>query len=91
MVDGRSIGNVDIDNTEKPRNLAIHTVRRYLFWTDVGVQQAVFRARLDGSERITLASKLEGVGALTVDHETNLIFYAHGKRIDVMDLNGKSR
>lgn len=66
-------------------------MKRLLFWTDVGSQQAIIRARVDGSERIVLASKLEGVTALAIDPYLDLVFYAHGKRIDSMDLNGNHR
>lgn len=86
-----SIGIVDTGDSKKPRSIAIHTVKRLLFWSDSGLQQAIFRSRLDGSNRTTLASKLEGVTALSVDPVLNLIFYAHGKRIDIMDLNGKNK
>jgi low density lipoprotein receptor-related protein 5/6 len=89
-LDGYAIGVVDTGDSEKPRSLAIHTLRRLIFWTDVE-QQAVFRSRLDGSERITLVHNLEGATAISVDPVQNLVFYAHGKRIDIVDINGKNK
>lgn len=85
------MGVIDKGDSEKPRSLAVHPIKRLLFWTDVGSQQAIFRAKMDGSERIQLAYKLEGVTALAVDPFLDLVFYAHDKRIDVMDINGKNK
>lgn len=89
MIDGSSIGNVETGDFAKPRSIAIHTIKRLLFWTDAGSEQAIYRSRLDGSDRVMLAAKLEGVTALCIDPQLNLVFYAHGKRIDAIDLNGK--
>lgn len=74
-----------------PRSIAIDTIKRLLFWTDSGSEQAIYRSRLDGSDRVKLISKLEGVTALCIDPQLSLVFYAHGKRIDVTDFNGKSK
>ncbi|XP_052873130.1 low-density lipoprotein receptor-related protein 6 [Anopheles cruzii] len=84
-----SIGNVDIGRTEKPRSLALHPMKRLLFWTDVGTAQSITRAKLDGSQRVELITKLEGIQALALDPQLNRLFYAHGKRIDTMDINGQ--
>ncbi|XP_052903013.1 low-density lipoprotein receptor-related protein 6 [Anopheles moucheti] len=84
-----SIGNVDIGRTEKPRSLALHAMKRLLFWTDVGSAQSITRAKLDGSQRVELITKLEGIQALALDPQLNRLFYAHGKRIDTMDINGQ--
>uniref|UniRef100_A0A182YL08 EGF-like domain-containing protein n=1 Tax=Anopheles stephensi TaxID=30069 RepID=A0A182YL08_ANOST len=85
----KSIGNVDIGRTEKPRSLALHPMKRLLFWTDVGSAQSITRAKLDGSQRVELITKLEGIQALALDPQLNRLFYAHGKRIDTMDINGQ--
>lgn len=89
--DGDSIGVIDTGDSEKPRNIAVHAMRRLLFWTDVGSQQAIIRSRIDGAERVVLAFKLEGVTALAVDQQNDMVYYAHGKRIDSMDINGKNK
>lgn len=82
---------VDIGDSEKPRSIAVHPMKRLLFWTDVGSQQAIFRSRLDGADRMTLASKLDGVAAIAVDPQLDLVFLAYGKQIDVMDLTGQNK
>lgn len=57
----------------------------------MGSKQAIIRSRIDGAERVVLAFKLEGVTALAVDQQIDMIYYAHGKRIDSMDINGKNK
>ncbi|KAH8340133.1 hypothetical protein KR067_010390 [Drosophila pandora] len=88
---GESVGVIDTGDSEKPRNIAVHAMKRLLFWTDVGSHQAIIRARVDGNERMELAYKLEGVTALALDQQSDMIYYAHGKRIDVIDINGKNK
>lgn len=82
---------MDIGDSEKPRSVAVHPMRRLLFWTDVGQQQAIFRARLDGADRFTLASKLDGVTAMAIDPQYDLVFFAHGKCIDVIGIDGQNK
>lgn len=90
-LDGYPLGVVDTSDSEKPRSIAVHAVKRLLFWTDVGSQQAVIRARMDGSEAVVLANKLEGIMTLAVDPVANLLFFAHGKRIESIDIHGENR
>lgn len=91
LEDYTPIGVVDTGNSEKPRSIAVHPIRRLLFWTDVGSQQAVIRARMDGSSSMILASKLEGVTSLALDPISNLVFFSHGRKIEFIDINGKNR
>lgn len=87
-----SVDTIDIGNTEKPRSIALHPVKRLIFWTDVGMQPAIYRARMDGAERRALATKLDGITALAIDTTRDLIYFAlESKVIDVMDINGKNR
>lgn len=69
----------------------MHPTKRLLFWTDFGSQQAVIRAKMDGSNSLVLANKLEGVSSLAVDPISNLVFFSHGGRIESVDINGKNR
>ncbi|EDW38815.1 GL13751 [Drosophila persimilis] len=66
---GESVGVNDTGDSEKPRNIAVHAMKRLLFWTDVSSHQAIIRARFEGSERVELAYKLEGVTALALDQQ----------------------
>lgn len=86
-----NVGTIDIGESEKPRSIAVHSIKRLLFWTDVGSQQAIYRSRIDGAERILLAHHLDGITAITVDPLLDLIFFAMEKSIDYMDINGKNR
>lgn len=65
-------------------------MKRYLFWTDYE-QQAIFRAKLDGSLRIMVISQLAGVSAVAVDPQANMVFYADGKRIERIDYDGNNK
>lgn len=86
-----SVGIVDTGISEKPRSIAVHPIRRFLFWTDVGSQQAVIGARMDGSNSFVLANKLEGVTSLALDPISNVLFFAHGKKIEFIDIYGRNR
>lgn len=90
-MDGYAIGNINTTDLEKPRSIAVHPMKRLLFWTDVGAQQAVFRSRIDGANRVLLRSKLDGVAALAVDPQLDLVFFAYGTRIDVIDIHGRNK
>jgi len=90
-LDGYAIGTVDTGNSEKPRSIAVHPTKRLLFWTDVGSRQAVIRAKMDGSSSMVLAIQLEGVTSLAVDPISNLVYFAHGRKIEYMDISGKNR
>lgn len=46
---------------------------------------------MDGSESMVLAIQLEGVTSLAVDPISNMVYFAHGKKIEVLDINGKNR
>lgn len=90
-LDGLELGVVDIGDSEKPRSIAVHSMKRLLFWTDVGSQQSIYRSRIDGADRLTLAIKLDGIAAIAVDQDLDLLFFAYNKRIDVMDLDGRNK
>lgn len=90
-LDGVELGVVDIGDSEKPRSIAVHSMKRLLFWTDVGSQQSIYRSRIDGADRLTLAFKLDGIAAIAIDQDLDLLFFAYNKRIDVMDIDGRNR
>lgn len=84
------MGTIDTGDQQVPRNLAIDSLDRFLFWTDYG-QQAIFRARIDGAQRIMLVNKLSGVNALTIDSQMKIVFYADGESIERMDYSGGNK
>lgn len=57
----------------------------------MGSRQAVIRAKMDGSISMVLAIQLEGVTSLAVDPISNLVYFAHGRKIEYMDISGKNR
>lgn len=46
---------------------------------------------MDGSSSLVLANKLEGVTSLAIDPISNLVFFAHGRKIEFIDISGKNR
>lgn len=90
-LDGADIGSVNISSLEKPRSIAVHAMKRLLFWTDIGRQQSISCARIDGAEHVILAYNLSGLSAIAVDQQLNLLFFAFNQQIDVMDIDGRNR
>lgn len=90
-MDGAEIGAVAISNLEKPRSIAVHSMKRLLFWTDIGRQQSINCARIDGSEHTILAYNLSTLSAIALDQQMGLLFFAYNQRIDVMDIDGRNR
>lgn len=81
---------MNISDSEQPRSIAVHSTKRLLFWTDIGIQQSINRARIDGMDRVILAYNLTGIVAIAVDQHLDLLFFAYHQRIDVMDLDGRN-
>jgi low density lipoprotein receptor-related protein 5/6 len=46
---------------------------------------------MDGSNSMVLAIQLEGVTSLAIDPISNLVYFAHGRKIEYMDISGKNR
>lgn len=88
--DMRYVGTVNTGDSMKPRHLVVHPFKRMLFWTD-RQGQTLYRARLDGDNRITMIDHLNNVTAITIDYQNDLVFIAHGKRIDSIDINGQNK
>lgn len=88
---GSTLGVVVKGEGEKPRNIAIHSPQRQLFWTDVG-KKRVLRSKLDGKERYVIAESLpEQPTGLAIDITTNIIYWAYGRQIDCSDFSGRNR
>lgn len=88
---GSMLGIVVKGDGEKPRNIAIHSQQRLLFWTDVGKKIRVMQSKMDGKERVVIATDLDQPTGLAVDTEANIVYWAHGKLIECADFMGKNR
>ncbi|XP_033324031.1 low-density lipoprotein receptor-related protein 6 [Megalopta genalis] len=88
---GSALGIVVKGDGEKPRNIAIHSEKRLLFWTDVGRKMRVMRSKMDGKERVVIATDLEQPTSIAVDAVFNVIYWAHGNRIECADFDGNDR
>ncbi|XP_066593822.1 low-density lipoprotein receptor-related protein 6 isoform X2 [Prorops nasuta] len=85
------LGVVVKEDGEKPRNIAIHSERRLLFWIDAGIKMRVMMSKMDGKDRTTIASNLEQPTSLTVDTVSNVVYWAHSKVIEFSSFNGSNR
>lgn len=85
------LGIVVRGDGEKPRHLAVHAQQRLLFWTDVGKKPRVMMSKMDGNERVVIATELQLPISLTVDTEANVVYWAHGKLIEYADFMGNNR
>lgn len=69
-------------------------VCRMIFWTDVGVPVAVWRAGLDGEQRtVLIGSGLISPCGITVDHSTHTLYWSDisAGRIEAAGLDGSRR
>jgi len=89
---GSALGVVVKGDGEKPRNIAIHSRQRLLFWTDVSKKMRVMRSKMDGKDRHVIAGDLpEQLTSLTVDVMTSTIYWAYGIQIEYSDFLGGNR
>lgn len=88
---GSALGVVVKGEGEKPRNIAVHPEKRLLFWTDIGGKMKVMQSAMDGKDRVTIATDLDQLSSLAVDTVSNLIFWAHGRQIEVASIGGLHR
>ncbi|XP_003704485.2 low-density lipoprotein receptor-related protein 6 [Megachile rotundata] len=88
---GSALGVVVKGDGEKPRNIAIHSEKRLLFWTDVGRKMRIMRSKMDGKERIVVATDLEPPTSIAVDATSNIVYWAHGNQIECADFDGNNR
>ncbi|XP_012280055.1 low-density lipoprotein receptor-related protein 6 [Orussus abietinus] len=88
---GSALGVVVKGEGEKPRNIAVHPEKRLLFWTDIGGKMRVMQGKMDGKERIVIATDLEQPTSLALDTDADLVFWAQGRLVEFADLNGGNR
>ena len=83
-------------NLVRPRRIALHPLKGYMFWTDWGMKNPkIERSSLDGSQRLDLVNKtlLKGIGwpnGIAIDYSSNLLYWTDAKikQIFRMNLNG---
>ncbi|XP_050531547.1 low-density lipoprotein receptor-related protein 6 isoform X2 [Daktulosphaira vitifoliae] len=78
-------------DSEKPRNLAVHPEKGFIYWTDLGSQHRVIRSRIDGQHRVIIASDLLSLESLTIDRVKNMVYFSYSSKIDVCDIHGYQR
>ncbi|XP_029038470.2 low-density lipoprotein receptor-related protein 6 isoform X1 [Osmia bicornis bicornis] len=88
---GSALGVVVKGDGEKPRNIAIHSEKRLLFWTDVGRKMRIMRSKMDGKERVVVATDLEAPTGIAVDAASNIVYWVHGNQIECADFDGNNR
>lgn len=88
---GSAIGVVVQREGERPRLLALHASRRLLFWTDVGREPRIMRARLDGSHRIGVRKTRHNVTALALDLDGDMLVWAEGSRLYMCNIDGENQ
>lgn len=81
---------------DQPRAIALVPMKGLMFWTDWGEYPKIERASMDGNPSTRIIIVVQDIywpNGLTVDYETDLIYWMDGKNlfIDVMDYNGENR
>ncbi|XP_037511191.1 low-density lipoprotein receptor-related protein 1 [Rhipicephalus sanguineus] len=82
-LDGEYVSSIIDTNLDSPGSLAVHPTLGLIMWTDHGSpHERIQVAKMDGSARKTLTSrldnpKLEGSTSLTVDFETNHLYWVN--------------
>lgn len=92
-LDSHSVYDYLIVDTEKPMGIAVHPVKGYLFWTDYGSKPRLERARLDGTQRVTIYSAgMQQPLGMSIDTVQNLIYWVDDKRdtVEWVGLDGEN-
>ena len=79
----------------KPRAIVLDPSTRYMYWTELATNAAsIKRASMDGSSRqILVSSMLSLPNGLTLDHETQTLYFidAYLNRLERVNTNGGNR
>ncbi|CAG5119992.1 unnamed protein product, partial [Candidula unifasciata] len=79
---------------DKPRAIALHYDKGYMFWTDWGDNARIERADMDGKNRkVIISDAIVWPNGLTIDRPTNRIIWADARTelIECSDLSGHAR
>ncbi|XP_014248480.1 low-density lipoprotein receptor-related protein 6 isoform X2 [Cimex lectularius] len=77
--------------SEKPKFIALHTLKGLLFWVGESRESRIYKSRMDGVRRVTLISNLPQVVSLAVDQKDSAIYWATGMHLESADFEGKNR
>jgi low density lipoprotein receptor-related protein 5/6 len=94
--DGRNRKVLYWQDFDQPRGIALVPHKGLMFWTDWGEVPKIERASMDGDLRsrvIIIDKNIEWPNGLTVDYETDLIYWVDAKlqRIESATQDGKDR
>ena len=79
---------------KKPGALAVHPVRGFLFWVDLGTKVKIERSALDGTSRTVIADSNLGFPIdMSIDYKRNILYFVDRdiKFLEMMYLDGSSR
>ncbi|KAF6200224.1 hypothetical protein GE061_006527 [Apolygus lucorum] len=82
---------VQTHSTEKPRHLAVHPLKGFLFWTTEGRDYRIYKSRMDGFRRVMLFSESRTIISMTIDTAHNTLYWSTISSIESCDMNGKNR
>ncbi|ESP00094.1 hypothetical protein LOTGIDRAFT_158324 [Lottia gigantea] len=89
--DGRYPHRLFYDGVDEPRSIAVHPVKRFLFWCDAGVERpGIERSYLDGSNRtiIVARNRVQRPRALAIDFKDDRLYWTDGMVIHYGKLDG---
>uniref|UniRef100_A0A8C2L9E4 Low density lipoprotein receptor-related protein 1Bb n=1 Tax=Cyprinus carpio TaxID=7962 RepID=A0A8C2L9E4_CYPCA len=76
------------EGLDQPRAIAVHPQRGYLFWTEWGKNPCIGRARLDGSDQVTLVSSgIAWPNGITIDYEENRLYWCDARTDKIERIN----
>ncbi len=89
--DGRQRKILLSDSVVQPGYIIVDPHARFIFWTYLGSSVEIERAALDGSNRMVIVRDVLEVDALTVDFDSQVLYFAEkGTGIRVIDYMGST-
>lgn len=86
-----NVGVVVKKEGEMPRLLMIHPMRRLIFWTNVGANPQLVRARFDGSHRIVIKNVGQNITAIALDLDKDMVVWAEGSQVFMCNIDGENQ
>lgn len=88
---GSSLGVVVKGEGEKPRHIAVHPEKRLLFWSDINGPVKIMSSKMDGKDRVMIATDMDQLTTFAVDTVGNYVVWANGRNVERADIFGKDR